>query len=158
MGAVYFYQLAGTTVENALPMLLGKARAQGWRVLVRGSDPVLLARLDQTLWQGPADAFLPHGLAGGPHDADQPILLGDLRAKGFDCVMAVAGAAVTAEEAAQIARGCILFDSDEAAKVQARSQWKTLSDAGVALQYWAQEDGRWIKKAENAAITGSAEA
>ncbi|EAQ06464.1 DNA polymerase III subunit chi [Yoonia vestfoldensis] len=148
MGAVFFYELQGAPLETTLPMLLDKARGQGWRVLVRGTDPALLAQLDAALWQGPVDHFLPHGLAGGPHDADQPILLGDLPAAGFACVMAVGGAAVSAEEALLLARACILFDSAEHAKAQARLQWKTLTDAGIAAQYWAQEDGRWVKKAE----------
>ncbi|WP_439507123.1 DNA polymerase III subunit chi [Yoonia sp.] len=154
MGAVFFYELQGGPLETTLPMLLDKARGQGWRVLVRGTDPALLTQLDAALWQGPVDHFLPHGLAGGPHDADQPVLLGDLPATDFACVMAVGGAAVTAEEAAQLARACILFDSAEDAKAQARLQWKTLTDAGIAAQYWAQEDGRWVKKAERDARSG----
>ena len=154
MGAVFFYELQGAPLETTLPMLLYKARGQGWRVLVRGTDPALLTQLDAALWQGPVDHFLPHGLAGGPHDADQPVLLGDLPATDFACVMAVGGAAVTAEEAVQLARACILFDSAEDAKGQARLQWKTLTDAGIAAQYWAQEDGRWVKKAERDARSG----
>ena len=154
MGAVFFYELQGAPLETTLPMLLDKARGQGWRVLVRGTDPALLTQLDAALWQGPVDHFLPHGLAGGPHDADQPVLLGDLPATDFACVMAVGGAAVTAEEAVQLARACILFDSAEDAKAQARLQWKTLADAGIAAQYWAQEDGRWVKKAERDARSG----
>ena len=154
MGAVFFYELQGAPLETTLPMLLDKARGQGWRVLVRGTDPALLTQLDAALWQGPVDHFLPHGLAGGPHDADQPVLLGDLPATDFACVMAAGGAAVTAEEAVQLARACILFDSAEDAKAQARLQWKTLTDAGIAAQYWAQEDGRWVKKAERDARSG----
>lgn len=154
MGAVFFYELQGAPLETTLPMLLDKARGQGWRVLVRGTDPALLAQLDAALWQGPVDHFLPHGLAGGPHDADQPVLLGDLPATDFACVMAVGGAAVTPEEAVQLARACILFDSAEDAKAQARLQWKTLTDAGIAAQYWAQEGGRWVKKAERDARSG----
>jgi DNA polymerase-3 subunit chi len=154
MGAVFFYELQGAPLETTLPILLDKARGQGWRVLVRGTDPALLTQLDAALWQGPVDHFLPHGLAGGPHDADQPVLLGDLPATDFACVMAVGGAAVTAEEAVQLARACILFDSAEDAKAQARLQWKTLTDAGIAAQYWAQEDGRWVKKAERDARSG----
>ena len=137
MGAVFFYELQGAPLETTLPMLLDKARGQGWRVLVRGTDPALLTQLDAALWQGPVDHFLPHGLAGGPHDADQPVLLGDFPATDFACVMAVGGAAVTADEAVQLARACILFDSAENAKAQARLQWKTLTDAGIAAQYWA---------------------
>lgn len=147
MGAAYFYHLTDTPLERTLPMLLGKAREAGWRVLVRGQNAALLERLDQVLWQ---DGFLPHGMAGGPHDADQPILLGaDVPSDGFGCVMSVAGGAVTPAEVGLLERTCILFDGyDEAALGVARGQWKMLTDAGCKAQYWAQQDGRWTKKAE----------
>lgn len=150
-GEVYFYELAGLPLEASLPQLLDKARAQGWRVLVRALDAGLCARLDAALWDGPPERFLAHGLAGGPHDADQPILLGDRPVAGFACVMAVGGAAITPAEARQIARGCVLFDSDDAAKALARSQWKALTDQGIGAQYWAQEEGRWVQKARKEA-------
>lgn len=149
MGAAFFYHLTESPLEATLPMLIGKARGAGWRVLVRGSDPALLKRLDEVLWQGPDDGFMPHGLAGGPHDADQPVLLGDVPSDGFACVMSVAGAEVTAQEVTALERTCILFDGhDSAALDYARGQWKALTDAGCAAQYWAQEDRRWTKKAE----------
>ncbi|MEM9786170.1 MAG: DNA polymerase III subunit chi [Pseudomonadota bacterium] len=149
MGAAYFYHLTDSPLEATLPMLVGKAREAGWRVLVRGSDEALLKRLDDVLWQGPEEQFVPHGLAGGPHDADQPVLLGDVSADGFACLMSVAGADVSADEVGALARTCILFDGyDGDALQQARGQWKALTDAGCAAQYWAQESGRWTKKAE----------
>ncbi|WP_296424989.1 DNA polymerase III subunit chi [Yoonia sp.] len=150
MGAAYFYHLTETPLEATLPMLIGKARGAGWRVLVRGRDAALLDRLDDVLWQGPHDGFLPHGRAGGPHDADQPVLLGnDVAVTGFACVMSVGGADVTAQEVATLDRTCILFDGhDTQALTHARGQWKALTDAGCAAQYWAQDGGRWTKKAE----------
>jgi DNA polymerase-3 subunit chi len=149
MGAAFFYHLTDTPLEATLPMLIGKARGAGWRVLVRGTDDALLKRLDDVLWQGPDDGFLPHGLAGGPYDADQPVLLGDAPSDGFACVMSVAGADVTAAEMTALERVCILFDGHNGAALdQARGQWKALTDAGCSAQYWAQEDGRWTKKAE----------
>jgi DNA polymerase-3 subunit chi len=148
MGAAYFYHLTDNPLERTLPMLLGKCRDAGWRVAVRGRDAKMLQGLDVSLWR---DGFLPHGLAGGAHDADQPVLLGDaVSADGFDCVMSVDGADVTAEEIEAAQRVCILFDGyDEGALNHARGQWKALTGAGCSAQYWAQEDGRWTKKAES---------
>ena len=147
MGAAYFYHLTDTPLERTLPMLLGKCRDAGWRVAVRGSDPGLLERLDATLWQ---DGFLPHGIAGGPHDADQPVLLGvDIPVSAFACLMSVGGADVTAQEVGTLERTCVLFDGhDEGALNHARGQWKTLTSQGCKAQYWAQDDGRWTMKAE----------
>ncbi|RYH03209.1 DNA polymerase III subunit chi [Salipiger sp. IMCC34102] len=151
MGAVYFYHLTESSLESTLPGLLDRARGQGWRVLVRGTDPDQLAQLDALLWQGPPESFRAHGMAGGPSDADQPILLGtQVGMEGFDCVMCIAGADLTAAEVATSKRACVLFDGhDESALSAARTQWKTLTGQGVAAQYWAQEDGRWTNKAES---------
>jgi len=150
LGAVYFYHLTETPLEVSLPLLLGKARAAGWRVLVRGHDRALLERLDAVLWERPEDGFLPHGMAGGPQDDAQPILLGDAPADGFQCVMSVGGAAIAVDEVAACDRVCILFDGQDGDAVQyARGQWKDFTGAGCTAQYWAQDGGRWIKKAES---------
>ena len=151
MGAVYFYHLTDTPLDQTLPMLVGKARGAGWRVLVRGRVVDRLNWLDEKLWAGQPTSFLPHGMAGGAHDASQQILLGiDTPAEGFDCLMSVDGAALTAEEVGLSQRSCILFDgNDDAALNHARGQWKMLSDAGAQAQYWAQVDGSWVKKAES---------
>ena len=151
MGAAYFYHLTRRTLEATLPPLLEKALSAGWRVAVRGVDAERLDRLDAQLWLGPEDGFLPHGRAGGPHDADQPVLLTTEAAcpNGATCVMAVDGAEGTAAEVQALARACILFDGNDAAALQAaRAQWKALAGAGCAAQYWSEESGKWEKKAE----------
>ena len=151
MGAAYFYHLTRRPLEATLPMLLEKARSAGWRVAVRGTSKERMDWLDQKLWLGSDDGFLPHGLAGGPHDALQPILLTTMPDAGNapECVMTIDGAAVDASEVAERERVCVLFDGNDPAAVDvARGQWKTLTDAGCAAQYWSEEAGRWEKKAE----------
>lgn len=151
LGAAFFYHLTQSTLEQTLPTLLAKSRAAGWVIEVRGTDAAAMERLDVALWQSPPDGFLPHGLAGGAHDADQTILLtvGQPAVNGPTALLSVHGADVTAAEVQGMARVSILFDGhDGAALDKARSQWKALTDAGCAAQYWAQEDGRWTKKAE----------
>lgn len=149
MGAVYFYHLTRTPLEATLPALLSKALAAGWPVAVRGADPARLDWLDEKLWLG--DGFLPHGRAGGPFDADQPVLLTsktDLP-NAARCLMTIDSVGVTPEEARDLDRCCILFDGNDPGQVEiARGQWKALADAGCALQYWSQESGSWAKKAE----------
>lgn len=151
MGAAFFYHLTAAPLEATLPMLIAKSRERDWQIEVRGVDVDRMAALDTALWRGHADSFEPHGLAGGRHDADQPVLLtsGNGAANAPTCLMAVHGADVTPEEVVAMERTCILFDGhDEAALAQARSQWKTLTDAGCSAQYWSQDGGRWEKKAE----------
>ena len=150
MGEVYFYQLTERPLEATLPTLLNKSLSAGWRVAVRAKDVALVNRLDDALWNG--DGFLPHGKDGGPHDADQPILI----TTGEDtntaaCLMIVGGATFEIEEIASKQRVCVLFDgADPSSLDHARGQWRTVTAAGIGAQYWADEGGRWTKKAENA--------
>ena len=151
MGAAYFYHLTRRTLDVALTELLTAARARDMRVAVRGPALDRLAWLDEKLWLSPEDGFLPHGLAGGEHDAEQPILLttGPL-SNGATCLMSMDGAEVTPEEVDALDRVCVLFDgNDPAALDVARGQWKALTGAGAAAQYWSEESGRWEKKAES---------
>lgn len=146
-----FYHLTRSTVQATARQILAKALATGWRVMLRGADPVRLTDLDAQLWLGPQDSFLPHGLAGGPQDGDQPILLGTgAIANAAQCLMLVDAAAVDPVEIAGLERVWVLFDGqDEAALAAARNQWRALTGAGLAAQYWSEESGHWEKKAES---------
>jgi DNA polymerase III subunit chi len=50
----------------------------------------------------------------------------------------------------RLERICILFEgNDDGAVTVARGQWKVLTGAGCAAQYWSQESGSWSKKSES---------
>jgi DNA polymerase-3 subunit chi len=152
LGEVYFYHMTRTPLEATLPMLLAKALEAGWRVSVRGSDEARLDWLDQKLWLGADDGFLPHGRVGGPHDADQPVLLTSSPevTNAAACLMAVDGAEVGPDEVTAHKRVCVIFDGNDVAALEtARNQWRTLTDAGCAAKYWSQESGSWAMKAES---------
>jgi len=151
MSVAMFYQLKEKSLIDTLRMLVDKSLSAGWRVAVRGTNQMGLQALDKALWLGPADSFVPHGMAGGDHDADQHVLLGvgAVDANTPACIMAVHSAEVTAADVAAMQRVCILFDGyDEDELAHARTQWTALKAAGVKAQYWAEEDGRWAKNAE----------
>ena len=152
MGAAYFYHLTSSPLEATLPMLLGKARGAGWRISVRGTSQQRMDWLDEILWTRSGDGFLPHGKVGGDFDADQPVLLtlSSENPNGATCLMTMDGADVAAGEVEALDRTCVLFDgNDDTALQRARDQWKALTDAGCAAQYWSQADGGWEKKAES---------
>ena len=157
MGNALFYHLTRQPLEVTLPMLLEKSLGAGWRVLVRGVDDARMDWLDKKLWLDPADGFLAHGRAGGEHDARQPVLLttGAEAPNTPDCIMAVDGAPVSADDVAAVARVCILFDGNDPVALEgARGQWRALTAAGCAAKYWSQESGSWQKKAESAGAAG----
>ncbi|RPE71615.1 DNA polymerase III chi subunit [Pacificibacter maritimus] len=149
MGAAYFYHLTRNPLEKTLATLVEKALSAGWRVEVRGRADAQLRALDVALWQ--REGFLPHGMAGGPHDADQPVLLTTgAGGNSASCLMCIQGADVTSDEIAAADRVCILFDGhDPEALQQARGQWKSLTDAGATAQYWSEETGKWQMKAQH---------
>lgn len=157
MGRVLFYHLTRSPAEALVPRLITRAMQQGWRVELRGTDPGLLARLDDGLWM--QEGFLAHAMAGGGHDARQPILLrlleqdappdeaGAKAANGASCILSLDGAPVGADLAAEADRVCILFDGhDPVALDRARAQWRELAAAGQGLDYWSEASGRWHKE------------
>ncbi|KEP68554.1 DNA polymerase III subunit chi [Thioclava dalianensis] len=151
MGLINFYHLTQSAPEQVLSNLASRALEQGWKIELRGRDLARLEQLDLALWSLGETSFLPHGMAGGPHDVLQPILLtmapsGD----GRQAVMAVDGAEVAASEADTHERVWILFDGhDPEALQKARAQWKALTSEGAKAAYWSEESGRWQKKAES---------
>jgi DNA polymerase III subunit chi len=152
MGRALFYHLTRSPLEATISTLCTRALGAGWRVAIRGRDSAMLARLDLSLWTDSRESFLPHGLAGGPQDADQPVLLTTAldTPNHPQAVMAVDRAPVTPQEVAALERLWLLFDgSDEAAVAQARSDWKAMVAAGVKAEYWSDDSGKWVKKAES---------
>lgn len=153
-GRALFYHLTRSGLDDTLLLILSRAREQGWTVALRGTDLARLEDLDRRLWLGGgADGFLPHGMAGGPHDDDQPILLGThgLPA-GAAGLLLIDGAETTAEEAAGLQRVWVLFDgNDERQLSGARALWTRLTTGGMAAQYWSEDSGKWAMKVEKLA-------
>ncbi|MEY4304726.1 MAG: hypothetical protein RIT52_901 [Pseudomonadota bacterium] len=130
-------------------MILPRALAAGWRVMLRSPNPDRRDRLDAKLWLEPEDGFLPHGLEGGSFDADQPVLIGQGGAtNAAQGVVLLDGAEpLPGEEACE--RLWVLFDGDDPAAVQAaRGLWTRMTGLGMAAQYWSEETGRWVMKTE----------
>lgn len=150
MGLVMFYHLTRSAPEDTARPLLRRALAQGWRVMIRGTDEAGMKRLDERLWLGPEDEFLPHGLAGGDRDGEQPVLIGPGPiGNAAQALMLLDGAAPLDNEVAAMDRTFVLFDgNDDAALAVARDRWKSLTAAGHPAQYWSEETGKWEKKAE----------
>jgi DNA polymerase-3 subunit chi len=143
---VDFYQLAGTPAEQVIATLAQKVLAADGRLLIVAEDEPFLARLDRMLWdQGPT-SFLPHGLAGGADDARQPILLSTSPdAPNLARNMLIADG-IWRDAALSYDRSFYLFDGPTLDG--ARLAWKLLAGReGVERRYWAQESGKWVKKA-----------
>lgn len=146
MTEVGFYHLTRTSVEQALPQLLGRTLGAKQRAVVVCRDSVRRAALDAALWACPDPNWLPHGTAEDG-DADlQPIwLTGEPEAPNGARYLFL----VDATEPVALAgfeRVFDLFDGkDPEAVSAARVRWKAAKDGNCMLTYWRQGARGWEK-------------
>jgi DNA polymerase-3 subunit chi len=139
-----FWQYTHDSLEKVVALIAKRALGEGERVLVVTADPEQRAAIARTLWQAGPESFLANGEAGAPGADRQPILLAD------DCTPANGAAHLiladgTFRETTGFARVFLLFPP--AAAPAARSAWRAHDGrADVTRAYFAQEDGRWVKK------------
>jgi DNA polymerase-3 subunit chi len=149
MPEVLFYQLESRPLESALPDLLQRSLARGWRVVVQIGSDERLAALNAHLWIYDDASFLPHGAASDGNAAEQPIFLttGDDNPNGAAVRFLVDGAETA--DFSGYERVVFLFDAaDSEALTRAREAWKAARAAGADATYWRQdENGRWTKQA-----------
>ena len=144
---VWFYHLERTSLDQALPELLEKTLARGWRAVVRATSRDRLEHLDGWLWSWRDDSFLPHGLEEEPGAERQPIVLttGERNPNGAQALFLLDGAEPGPLEGYE--RCVILFDGrDEAALSAARERWTALKRSGVTVSYWRQTERGWTKQ------------
>ena len=142
---VDFYQLGAAQPDNVIAAIAAKLLGGHQRLLVVAGDEGLLARLDRQLWDQGAASFLPHALAGGSDDAAQPILL----STGTDAPNLARNLLIADGEwrDAALAYDRAFYLFDDATLDGARLAWKLLAGReGVERNYWALEDGKWVKK------------
>ena len=147
---VWFYHLEQTSLDQALPELLQKTLARGWRALLRTPDKDRIEHLDGWLWSYRDETFLPHGLDSEPNAPRQPVLL--TTDPGENPNNANALFLIDDAEPGDMQgyeRCVIMFDGrDETAVASARRRWTDLKTAGHPVSYWRQsEQGRWDKQA-----------
>ncbi len=141
---VDFYQLSRDPAEAVVPLLAHNTLSAGERMLVVSADDAQVARISETLWA--KDGFLAHGLAGGPHQERQPILLSDAcePANGARYLALADGEWRDAAEGFE--RVFLLFDGSTIDA--ARGTWRTLREReGIECNYWQQDGGKWTKAA-----------
>ena len=148
MAEIGFYHLLSTPLERALPRLLERARAQGYRIVVRAASSERIEHLNALLWTYDEASFLAHGSARDGNPASQPIWLSDRQDNPNDAAMLVLLDGVEAEDLASFTRCADFFDGTDAAAVEAaRNRWRRAGAAGHTLTYWQQTAAGWEKKA-----------
>ncbi len=138
---VDFYQLSRDPAELVLPRLAQGTLAAGERMLVVSEDADQLARIGEALWTRVPDTFLANGMAGGTHDARQPILLSHAPepANGARYLALADG---VWRDMAHAERVFLLFPPDRLD--DARGCWRMLGTReGIERRYHRQEGGKW---------------
>lgn len=140
---VDFYQLSRDPAELALPGIAKGTLAAGKRLLVVSSDAEQLERISEALWTRLPDTFLAHGMAGGAHDAQQPVLLSDsVNPANGARYLALADGVWRDEPEWEPERVFLLFPPERID--DARGCWRMLGTReGVERKYWRQDGNKW---------------
>lgn len=149
MAEVLFYHLTVSSLDEALPGLLERSVARGWRAVVQAGSEERRNALDSVLWTFRDDSFLAHGLDTDAEAENQPILLTTGTGNGNAAQIRFVLDGAEPPDLAGYERGVVLFDGhDESQLAAARNQWRVFREAGHAVTYWQQtDDRRWVQKA-----------
>jgi DNA polymerase III subunit chi len=143
---VDFYHLTRQPLERVLPRIAERVLEQGGRLLVVAAEKGRRVALDQLLWSYAPESFLPHGQAGGPFDAEQPVLISAALAAPNGARNVVLADGSWREEALAFDRVFHFFDEERIA--EARTAWKGLADReGIERRYWKQTETGWEQAA-----------
>lgn len=149
MTEVGFYHLTAMPLEAALPRLMEKVLAGGFRAVVMVGSSERVEAINTQLWTYNPGSFLPHGSASDGNAAEQPIWITDKDENPNRASVLVLTEGVRSARIGDFARCLDLFDgADAEAVVAARSRWSEYKELGFTVAYWQQTaGGGWEKKA-----------
>ncbi|ANY20280.1 DNA polymerase III subunit chi [Tsuneonella dongtanensis] len=135
-----FWQVSEGPVERVVAQIAPRVLDGNERMLVVEADAERRAAISGALWA--ADGFLAHG---EDHAERQPILLAETCRRDNGAAVAVLADGKWRDEAAEFDRTIVLFGEPQVA--EARALWRQFDGRDdVQRSYFAQEDGRWVKK------------
>ncbi|WP_260580374.1 DNA polymerase III subunit chi [Sphingopyxis sp. PET50] len=145
MSRVDFYRLTRDPVERVLPAIAMRILDNGDRLLIVAGPAMQRQAIDEALWTVQPAGFLPHGAAGSPDEAIEPILIaGTLDSSPPNRATHLALADGEWRDAALgFDRVFLLFDNSRID--DARATWRGLAARDdVDNRFWKQDDrGRW---------------
>lgn len=148
MTEIGFYHLQSTPLERALPKLLERGLAAGYRIVVIAGSRERVEHLDAVLWTYDDASFLPHGSRRDGEAQRQPVWLTEEDENPNGAAMLVLIDGASSAHLATFKRCLDLFDgNDEAAVAAARERWRLAKAATHELTYWQETGSGWAKKA-----------
>jgi DNA polymerase-3 subunit chi len=141
-----FWQLSRDPVERVVALVAERTRDAGEKLLVVSDDQAQRAAVSRVLWDTKPESFLAHGEADAPHAERQPILLSSRCEAANGARYVVLGDGTWRDEAEGFERVFLMFG--DAGTEAARATWRRFDGReDVERSYYAQEDGKWLKKA-----------
>jgi DNA polymerase III subunit chi len=139
-----FWQVTDDPVEKVVALIARRVLGEGERLLVVSDNAEQRAAIARELWQAGAESFLANGEADAPGAEAQPILLSAELAPLNSATHAILADGVF-RPSEGFSRIFLLFPPDAAPA--ARVAWRALDGRDdVTRAYFAQEEGRWVKK------------
>ena len=139
-----FWQVTDDPVEKVVTLIAKRVLGEGERVLVVAADAQQRAAIARALWHAGPESFLANGEADAPGAEAQLILLSaePVAVNGASHVILADG---MFRDAPGFARVFLLFPPEAAPA--ARQAWRAHDGREeVERAYFAQEDGKWVKK------------
>ena len=130
--------------------ILGRARSQDWRAIVRCATDSIAEELYNELWCQPSETFIGLGLAGGEYDSDQNVLVGTSRTTkdSVDFLIAIGEAQIDPEEVGNYKRVSLVFSNIVQKEMEtSRQQWKNISKLNLPMKLFAWQKYRWLEQA-----------
>jgi DNA polymerase-3 subunit chi len=141
-----FWQFSKGPVERIVAQIAERAWGDAQRILVVDSDAARREEIGRALWAANPEAFLANGEATGPHAAQQPILLAESCDPVNGARFAILADGEWRDGGDAFERTILLFG--EAQVEAARMVWRQFDGReDVTRGYYAQEEGKWVKKA-----------
>jgi DNA polymerase-3 subunit chi len=141
-----FWQLSRDPVERVVALIAERTRGAGEKLLVVAESEAQRGAIGRALWEAKPESFLANGDAAAPHAERQPILLSNECRPVNGARYAVLADGTWRDAAEQFERAFLLFG--EEGIEAARATWRQFDGReNVERSYYAQEDGKWVKKA-----------
>jgi DNA polymerase-3 subunit chi len=138
-----FWQLSRDPVERVVALIAERTRGAGEKLLVVANDDAQRAAMSAALWEAKPGAFLANGETS---PARQPILLSGECVPANGARYAVLADGIWRDGADAFERVFLLFG--DAGLTAARALWRQFDGReDIDRSYFAQEDGKWVKKA-----------
>ena len=149
MAEILFYHLTESKLEDAMPPLVEKTLARGWRAVIQFETEESRDAMDTVLWTWREASFLPHAVDGGNHDARQPVLLTTGEGNPGNAEIRFLAGGAEPPDVSPYQRIVVMFDGHDNSQLErARAQWKRFSGEGHQLTYWQQNgEGGWQRRA-----------